>query len=197
MQRRKSGRPQGGYRGYGNYGDSDTSDGLAYSSSSGSSNRQAGPTRPIIKPPSKPVSRVGTPEQVNTGPTRVVSPLAPAAPGNERSSFLLNSHQISETYKLRLSPTASPPKPSTSISPAIRSGSPRQRSDSQYMSNRPLRRNVRRHWALEQESKIRIVGIPKYCWTKDVYFSTSSFGTVTRIEMEGGSRYNNAWVSYQ
>jgi RNA-dependent RNA polymerase len=197
MQRRENGRPQGGYRGYGNHGDSDRSDGVAYSSSSSESNGQAFPTRPVIKHPSNPTSRVGTPEQVNTGPARVDSSLAPTTPSNERSSFLLNGHQVIEFYKPRLSMTASPPKPSTPVSPVIRNGSPRQRSDSQCMSNGTFRRNIRGHWALEQESKIRIVGIPKYCWTKDVYFAMSSFGTVTRIEMEGGSRDNNAWVIYQ
>lgn len=201
MRHQSNGRPYGGYRGYGSHGDSGSSDGLAYSSSSGGTNRQGGPTRPIIKPSSNPVSRVRTPEQTNADSQRVDSPMAMETPGSERSSFNLNGHHISETYKPRTSITTSRRKSLTSTPPptssAIESNSPHQRPDNRYAANRPVTRNTRGHWALEQESKVRIFGIPKNYWTKDVYFAMSGFGTVTRIEMETTGRDYNAWVMFQ
>ncbi|KAF2632565.1 RdRP-domain-containing protein, partial [Macroventuria anomochaeta] len=118
-------------------------------------------------------------------------------PTSEQSSFTLNGHQISEMFKARSSATASPPKPSTPVSPATRIDSPRQPSNHQNASSRPLTRNTRGQWDLEQEFKVKIFGIPKQYWTKDIYFATSRFGTVTRIEMELLSRDNNAWVTLQ
>lgn len=44
---------------------------------------------------------------------------------------------------------------------------------------------------------MKVFGIPKYQWTKDVYFAMSSYGNVTRIEMEPGNRDNGAWVVFQ
>lgn len=197
MRRQTNGRPQSGYRSSGNQGDGGSSDGLAYSSSSGGSNRQAGPTRPVIRPSSNLVSRVKTPEQPYTNSSRADSPMTPETPTSERSSFSLNGQQINETYKPRPRATASPPKPSTPVSPATQTNSPRQRANTQYAPNRPLTRNTRGHWALQQESKVKILGIPKHHWTKDVYFAMSNFGNVIKVDMEIGSRDNNAWVVFQ
>lgn len=192
-----SSHPQGGYGGYSLQDDSGSSDGHAYSSSSGGSNRQAGHYRPITESSSILLSRAKTPEQTNAGLNRVGSPMEPKTPGRERSSFTLNGHQISETYKLRPNTTSSLPKPLSPASPTFRNNNLRQRSYTQHESNKPPTRNGRKHWALEQEFKVKIVGIPKKYWTKDVYLALSKFGTVTRIEIQTGSRENNAWVILQ
>lgn len=198
MRRQNSGRPYGGYRGHGNHGDSGSSDGLTQSSSSDGSNKQPNHTRPVIRPSSKaPFNRVRTPEQLNDGPNQLDSPLAPVTPGSEQTSFTLNGHQINETYKPRTSPIVRQPNPSSPRSPAPRADDCRQRPDGQSASNRPPTRNTRGYSVEEQEFKVKILGIPKRCWTKDVYFAVSRFGTVTRIEMEIGSRDNNAWVIFQ
>lgn len=197
MRCQTNGRLQSGYREYGNHGESGSSDDCAYSSSSSGSNRQAGPTLPIIRPSSNPVSRVRTPEQPYAARSRAEPPTAPETPISKRSSFTLSGHQISETYKLRPSAIASPPKQSTPASLAIRTDNPRRRANTQYASNTPFTRNTRENWVLGQESKVKILGIPKQYWTKDVYFAMSRFGTVTRVDMETGSRDNNAWVVFQ
>lgn len=241
MHRQTNDRPQGYHRGNGRYGDSGSSDGCAYSSSSGGSNRPAGQARPVIRPFAKPVSRVRTPEQSNTVLDQIDSPTVPDTPGSERASFTLNGHQIRETYTPRLSVNTSPPKsessaslaigsmstrpspaasPPTASSPTARSptarsptasspiakilgtragrnGDPLPRLDSQPTFKSSITRNARLHWALKQEFKVKLLGIPKHFWIKDIYFATSKFGTVTKIDIQPGSRDNNARVIFQ
>ncbi|KAJ4362196.1 hypothetical protein N0V95_001544 [Ascochyta clinopodiicola] len=196
MHRRTNDRPRRDHRGYGRAGDSGSSDGQAYSSSSGGSNRQPGFARPIIKASANPVSRVRTPEQSNAGLDRVDKPEEPVTPGREQSSFTLNGHQIRETYKPRLSATSSPKKPSPPVTPVAKSPVSRQQSASQYVSDEPRIPAPPPQWALEQELKVKILGIPKRYWTKDVYFAMSKLGMVVQIDMQIGSRDNNAWVIF-
>lgn len=197
MRRQTTSRPQSGYRGHDGWGESGSSDGAAYSTSSGGSNIQPGFNRPVINPTSNPLSRVRTPEQHHVGPSHPRPSTAPATPVRETSSFTLNGHHINETYKRRPSVNASPSRPSFPVSPALRTSSPRQRAYSQHVANRPLVRNTRRHWVLDQELKLKIFRIPKLYWTKDVYLAMCKFGTVIRVDMEVGSQDNNAWVVFQ
>ena len=197
MRRQNNGRLQSGYRGYVDHDDRSSSDGLAYSSSSGGSNRQAGPTRPVIRPPLNPVSRVRAPEQPHTSPDRADSPTTPETSTSERSSFILNGQQINETYKPKPSAAASQSTPSYPESSTIDTERPRQRVTTHYALNRPPTYNTRGQWALGQQSKVRILGIPKQYWTKDVYLAMSKFGTVIKVDMEIASRDNNAWVIFQ
>jgi RNA-dependent RNA polymerase len=52
-------------------------------------------------------------------------------------------------------------------------------------------------WAYHQETKIKILGLPKTCWTQNVWQTLSKFGTVVRIEVELKFPNNNAWVTFQ
>jgi len=185
---------QTGYRSYSSQGDCNSSDGPTYTSGSGGTSKEGGPTSPIARPSSNPVSRIKTPEQ---HASRADSPMAPETPNSERSSFSLNGQQINEAYKPRPRAMASPPRPSTPISTSIRISTPPQRTYTQSASTRPLTRNTRGQWALQQELKVKIFGIPKHQWTKDVYLAMSIYGSVIRIDMELGSRDNGAWVVFQ
>ncbi|KAJ8111954.1 hypothetical protein OPT61_g5568 [Boeremia exigua] len=196
MQRQYNNRPPSGFRGR-NQDNNGSADGLAKSSSSSGSGRQAGLARPVIRPSSNPINRVRTPNQPQEGYSCPDSPMAPGAPVSELSSFTLNGQQINETYKQRLSTNTSPQKPSPPTSPASRAGGPRHRANSQYPPTKPATRNTQGHWALQQVTKLKILGLPKRCWTKDVYFLLSRFGTVVKIDMEAGSRDNNAYVVFQ
>ncbi|KAF3040260.1 hypothetical protein E8E12_003541 [Didymella heteroderae] len=189
MRRQTTSRP--GYRSYGFQGDGDSSDGPTYSSSSGGSSKEGGPARSVIRLSSNPVSRVRTPEQHGS---RADSPMGPETPASGRSSFTLNGQQINKTYKPRLRDKASSPKPSTRVSPEICSSSFLQRTYTQNTASRPPTCS---HWALQQELKVKIFGIPKHHWIKDVYFAMSSHGNVIKVDMEPGSRDNNAWVVFQ
>ncbi|KAF1934276.1 RdRP-domain-containing protein [Didymella exigua CBS 183.55] len=196
MRRQTSGRVQSDYRSYGYQGDGNSSDGPTYLNSSGGSSNQDGPTRPVIRPSNR-VSHLKTPELPRVTPSGAESPMASETRTSERPTFSLNGQQIKETYKPRLRAATSSPRPSTPVSRAFRTNSPGQRANTQNTSNRPLTRNTRGHWALQQELKVKILGITKKQWTKDVYFAVSNYGNVTRIDMEAGSRDNNAWVVFQ
>lgn len=202
MHRQGHLRPQVGHGGSGNHGSSGSSDDLAHSSSPGGINRQARLARPVIKPSASPVNRVKTPEQSYTTHSRADSSLSPGRPNREHSSFTLNGQHINETWKPRPSAFTGPTQPPTPMSPAKTINRPILRVDTQHASDRQTPRNHHSHWASQQESKVRILRLPKQWWTQDVYHAMSRFGTVVKIEMENssrnnGSRANNAWVSFQ
>lgn len=197
MRYQNDGRSRGGDKEYCHFGDNGSSDGRAYSSSSGNSNRPARSARPMIRPSSNPVNRVRTPEQSNAGHNRADSPMALETLGSERSSSALHSYQISDTYRHRPSAITSSTKPPSSASSAATTNNARQYPKGQYTSSRSLTRNAGSHWALNQELKLKLVGIPKCYWTKDVYFATSEFGTVMKIDIQTGSRDNIAWIVFQ
>jgi hypothetical protein len=54
-----------------------------------------------------------------------------------------------------------------------------------------------KHWAAQQELKIKITRIPKSCWTYDVYTALSKYGTVVRVEMQPSSMDATAFVVFQ
>lgn len=197
MHRQTNGRPQSGYRSYGKQADGNSSDGRVSSSSSGGSNNTGGFKRPIILPPASPVSRVETPEQLSARPSNAEAPTALGTRTHERTLFSLNGQQINETYRPRSRVTPSPPKFSTLASSAVQTSSPRQQVHTQNAFQRPMARESRGHWALQQELKVKILGIDKCYWTKDVYFAMSTYGSVIRVDIETGSRDNNAWVVFQ
>ena len=179
-----------------------SSDGLAHSNNSGGTIRQARLERPVIKPSASPVNRVKTPEQSYTTHSRADSSLSPGRPNREHSSFTLNGQHINETWKPRPSAFTGPTQPPTPMSPAKTINRPILRVDTQHASDRQTPRNHHSHWASQQESKVRIMRLPKQWWTQDVYHAMSRFGTVVKIEMENSSRNNgnwanNAWVSFQ
>ena len=170
-----------------------------YSDSSGSSNGQYNQNRPTLKPALASQStqalhtRMKTPEQLINSPARVDSPVTPA---KQLSSFNLNGHSINETYVAR-SPITSPPRHFTQASPQYGGNRPRYNSVDQRNSHRPTLSGRAQNWAHLQEEKIRLSGIPKQYWTKDVYHAMSSFGTVFRVDMVPGMRDNTAYVVFR
>lgn len=195
-------RPQDGHGGSGNHGSSGSSDGIAYSSSFGGTKGQARLSRPVVEPSTSPVNRVKTPDQSHTTYGRSDSSMSPGRPNREHSSFTLNGQQINETWKPRPSAFAGPAQLPTPMSPAKMTSRPLLRAETQHASDGQTPRNHHSHWASQQESKVRVLRLPKHWWTQDVYHAMSRFGTVVRIEMENGGRNNgnrdnNAWVSFQ
>lgn len=195
MRRHTDTRPQPGYRSHGfQRGDGTSSDVPTYSSSSSGTSKDGGPTYDVINPAYNPVSRMKTPERHLS---RADSPLAPETPIGERSSFSLSGQQMNETYEPRYRFIASSPNPPSSVPRASSISSAPGRAYTQPISSRPRIRNTRSQWASQQESKVKVFGIPRHQRTKDVYFAMSSYGNVMRIEMEPGSRNNGAWVVFQ
>ncbi|KAI4629730.1 uncharacterized protein J4E87_002916 [Alternaria ethzedia] len=178
-----------------------------YSGSSGSSNGQYNPNRPTLKPASAsqssqaPHTRMPTTDQT---PGSVNSPVTPV---KQLSSFDLNGNSINETYIARSSttptlsparsPIISPPRQATRASPQYGGNRPRYNSAGQPSSQRSILRNEAQHWAHRQEVKIKLSGIPKSYWTKDVYDALSSFGSLFRIEIVTGTRDNSAFVVFR
>lgn len=181
-----------------------------YSDSSGSSNGQHNPNRPTLKanPGSNstqvPHNRVATPEQLANPSARVESPVTPA---KQLSSFDLNGHSINETYiagtrtvskpPIIRSPIASPSSQITRASRQYGDNRPRYNSVDQRDSQRPMLRDGAQNWAHHQEGKIKLSGIPKNYWTKDVHRTMASFGTVFSIDMVPGTRDNTAYVIFR
>ena len=178
-------------------------DGLVCSSSPGGTNGHAHLDRPVIKPSASPANRVKTPEQPHTTHGRADSSTSPGKPNREHSSFTLNGQQINETWKPRTSAFAVPAQLSPPMSPAKMTNRPLLCADTQHASDGKTSRNHHHsHLTSQQESKVKILRLPKQWWTQDVYHAMSRFGTVVRIEMENssqtnGNRDNNAWVSFQ
>lgn len=168
-----------------------------YSSSSGSSNSQYGINRPILRPSS---ARQDNPTPVNPLAPGSVRTDSPVTPLKERSEFSLNDHQISETYTPRRT-TTTPLRSYASPTAASRNNYGRnslshQNPGRQNATQRPLTRNSAGNWASHQEYKIKLLGIPKSYWTRDVYEALSSHGNIVRIEIQPGS-VNNAWVTFE
>ncbi|KAF2857014.1 RdRP-domain-containing protein [Plenodomus tracheiphilus IPT5] len=123
----------------------------------------------------------------------------PNTPVKQQSSFDLSGNQINETFTPRSSPLASPSKLVSRPSPSPRKYGPQQRNSLGGYSarQRPVMKGGDKHWVYQQEAKIKILGIPKALWTKDIYLALSPYGNVARIEMQLGSRDNNAWIIFQ
>jgi hypothetical protein len=56
---------------------------------------------------------------------------------------------------------------------------------------------AQKNWAHHQEFKIKVLGLPRGCWTQTVYEVLSKHGKIVRIEMQLGSMDCNAWVTFQ
>lgn len=67
----------------------------------------------------------------------------------------------------------------------------------QRSPDKSLTRGNNNNWAYHQELKIKVLGLPRGCWTQSVYKDLSKYGRVVRIEMQAGSMGCNAWVTFQ
>jgi RNA-dependent RNA polymerase len=190
MDRGFAGHQRGGHGGFrGGRGD------RRNSNNSGSSSGSSGQTRPALVPRSVPQGRATPPAQINS---LLSQSDLPNTQVKERSDFTLNGHQITEAYTPRLKFSTTPPRPCTSPPKTNMNTSSygRNTPPRQLVPQRPVLRDGKSNWASQQELKIKLQGIPKAYWTKDVYVALSKYGTIVRIEMEGGTR-NGAWVVFQ
>jgi RNA-dependent RNA polymerase len=164
-----------------------------YSGSSGSSSGRNSHPRPILRSTSVPEGRITPPVDASHPPARVDSPTTPI---KQQSSFTMNGHTISETYTLSGGSATTPPRLYSSPIPTRRNygGST---PGCQQVSQRPITGNDMMHWTDHQEHKIKVLGLPKTCWTKEVCTAMSRYGNVVRVEIEQGSRNHNAWVTFQ
>jgi RNA-dependent RNA polymerase len=169
-----------------------------YSGSSGSSSGQNNHNRPILR--TSYIAASGTPpsDHLSRCPARIDSARldSPVTPIKEQSSFTMNGHTISETYTPSGNSISSSPRPY---------GSPTS-TQRNYGGNilgyraatqRPTTRNGEMRWADNQEHTIRILGVPRTCWTKEVYEAMSRYGNVARIEIRAGAPERNALVTFQ
>ncbi|EOA81344.1 uncharacterized protein SETTUDRAFT_99344 [Exserohilum turcica Et28A] len=62
---------------------------------------------------------------------------------------------------------------------------------------RPMLAGGAKNWAHSQEVKIKLYGIRKNYWTKEVYQAMSRYGNVFKIDMEPNSRDCNAFVVFR
>jgi RNA-dependent RNA polymerase len=185
----------GGYRGRGGRGRGGSSGargGRKYSSSSGSSNSQH--RRPVLRQSPALRGRVTSPVQRAQEATRLDSPVTPT---KEQSSFTLSSNNISEIYTPSRSANILSPRSRASPSTPTRNNYGRNTPPYQHPVQKPITRNGNLNWAYQQECKIKLLGMPKTCWTKQVFKTISQYGAVMRIEMQQGSLVNNAWVTLQ
>ncbi|KAH9868719.1 hypothetical protein J1614_007791 [Plenodomus biglobosus] len=168
-----------------------------YSTSSESSSGYLNHNRPILRPVLTPWDATVTPEPVPS--TAPIGKDSASTPVKQESFFILGGNQINETFVPRPSPLSSPSKLASRPPPSLRRHIPQQRTSSggHNASPRPVIRGGEKHWVYQQEAKIKISGLPKNQWIKDVYLAASRYGNVSRIEMQPGSRDNNAWVVFQ
>lgn len=84
------------------------------------------------------------------------------------------------------------------FNPQFRAESP-QSSDQDMQRNRqrPMLAGGAKNWAHSQEVKIKLYGIRKNYWTKEVYQAMSRYGNVFKIDMEPNSRDCNAFVVFR
>ena len=163
----------------------------AYSNSSENSG-SSGPRirgQPILK--SIPSQSYSTPPKQRTK--------APALSlDHEYSNHSINGNNIKETFKPRPKACGSSQSSSRSMSPSKGSSHSRHSTPAtQYTQTRSLVKRSNDNWASDQEAKVRLMNIPKFYWTKDVYLAMCRYGTVVKIEMIIGSRGNDAIVTLQ
>jgi RNA-dependent RNA polymerase len=193
-------RRNGGYQRGGGQGKDELSSGRAgnrtYSGSSGSSSGQLNNGRPVLRPAPATTGRVTPADQVYRGPAQVDSPITPT---REQSSFTMNGHSIRETYTPSGSSVTASPRFHTSPS----SPTPNQRHHGgntpsrQHAMQRPVNTNGESNWAALLDYKIKVLGMPKSSWTKQVHQAMFQYGNVVRIEMEPGSQGSAAYVTFQ
>ncbi|KAF2273695.1 RdRP-domain-containing protein [Westerdykella ornata] len=129
-----------------------------------------------------------------------------SAPWGRQASRSTGSSGSSETqYPLLRTPNSpslprTPPPKATSAGHHLGSPTPLGHTgDSPRASpaNHPIARLSKQHWAMEQELKIKISGLPKGFWTAEVHEWLASRGNIVRIEMIPGSADCGAWVVFQ
>lgn len=170
--------------------------GRAYSNSSESSSGQHHPNRPTVRPAFAMQDRVTPPGPANAPLAR---PDAPITPGKVQSAFTLNGHQISETYTARPDSLTNSPRQTTPTSTLTRGGPNRYANNrgGPRTAPRPVVQDGEKDWAYQQEYKIKLLRVPKACWTKEIHQALTRYGNVVRIEMQPSARDNNAWVVFQ
>lgn len=183
--RSSRGRNRGGKRGN-----------RAYSGTSASSNGPHTPSRPTLKPSPSIQDRTATSAPAGRQSPRIDVPISPGA--KQQSTFTLNGNTINETYKeRRSSPKAqSQPGPVTNTSRGRGNRSLNTRGG-QRVPPRPIMMGGEQHWAYQQENKIRVSGIPKNCWTKEVHDAFSPYGNIVRIGIQPGYDNNSAYVIFE
>jgi RNA-dependent RNA polymerase len=164
-----------------------------YSGSSGSSGGQHNYNRPVLRPMSSPRGRMTPPTQYKRSPDRVDSP---ATQVREQLDFTMNGHSISETYTPRRSNVATSPDPSVPPTPTTQTNYRGNTLTCQLAVQRPFKGNSPIEESHDKEYKIKIAGVPKTCWTKQVYETMSRYGNVIRIGMEPSFRDNIAFVTF-
>jgi RNA-dependent RNA polymerase len=181
---------RGGRGGRSRSGFSGARGGRKNSSSSSSSNSQQ---HPVIRRSPTPQSSVTTPAHHDQGNARVDSPITP---NKELSSYTSNGTPINETYNPSGSAHVPSPRARTEPSTPTRSNYMRNTPTHQHVIQQPAILNDTT-WAHQQELRFKLLGIPKACWTKQVYRALSTYGTVVRIKMLPGSPDNDAWVVFR
>ena len=110
----------------------------------------------------------------------------------------MNGNTISETYKPSGSAVSTPSKPHGLPSTPTRSAYGGDASGHQRTTPRPITKKGGNNWAYEQEYKIKVLDLPKNCWTGEVHKAMSRYGNVVRVEIQlGADNNNNAWVLFQ
>jgi hypothetical protein len=152
---------------------------------------------PASKNRSQPILR-STPGQSYALPPKRHTGTSAVPLNHEHRNHSINGNNIKETFRPRSKAYAS--SQSSSKSPSPSKGSSRSRhgiSGTQDTQAMPLVKRSNDSWALDQDSRLKLVNIPKEYWMKDVYFAVSRYGTVVKIEMIVGSRGNDAIVILQ
>jgi RNA-dependent RNA polymerase len=164
------------------------------SGSSGSSSGHNSQSRPTLRLSPVPNGRVTTSGSLIRGSGRVKSPITH---NREQTSFTMNGHSIKETYAPS-GTTMTPTKPQNPLNTSTQRNHTANTPGCQRAMQRPTTGTGKNYWAYCQEYKIKILGIPKTCWTQQVDQAMSRYGNVVRIEiLQGDSRDNDAWVVFQ
>jgi RNA-dependent RNA polymerase len=119
-------------------------------------------------------------------------------PTRDQSTFTMNGHVVTETYKRSGSALSTSTRSYGSPSTPTRGAYGGDSLSPQTISPRPIAKHGEKNWAQGQEYKIKILDMPNTCWTREVHEAMSSYGNVVRIEIQSaGGRDNNAWVVFQ
>ncbi|KAL6712313.1 hypothetical protein ACN47E_000190 [Coniothyrium glycines] len=180
---------RGGHRGSRNGNRTDSS------SSGGSNGHSSGET--LTRNSAVPLRHCNqTPDQEHRLSPQHSSSITPT---KQQSSFTLNGHTIHETHTSRVSSVAipSPPRQVIKMSSRARNGQSQGNGGSQRTALRPMTRIASDHWSTQQETKIRLLGLPKTYTVKDIHESLSPYGHIIRIEIGSANSGRCAWVIFQ
>ncbi|KAH8727001.1 RNA dependent RNA polymerase-domain-containing protein [Phaeosphaeriaceae sp. PMI808] len=164
-----------------------------YSGSSGSSGGQVH-NRPVLR------SSSATESQANTSYSHhqdSAQANAPVTPTRNNRTLTMSDYTIHEFHTARENTSTLSRASSTPSTPTSRNDRSRNTPDGSRVMHRPIKGNKTRDWAHRQEHRIKLLGIFKTSWTKDVYQTMSQYGHVVRINIQPGSYDNKAWVTYR